>query len=900
MLHLIQSNKMAKLADELVICLQQFTGGPLSLFEGQNVLVQSPGMAQWLKLLIAEKSGIAANIHFPLPSSYIWELYRQHFDDLPEQSAFTKPNMTWKLMQILPQHLELESFASLKHYLNDGDPLKCYQLCHKIADVFDQYLVYRPEWIQVWEQGEDQLSEVDVTLQPWQPILWRALVEYSKAIQESPYHRANLHQGLMEKLQQSTEKATRPLFIFGISALPQQQLEVFTALAETTEVFIFWCNPSQHYWGDVVDAKVLGQARLKGEEIADYMEIGNPLLSSWGKLGRDYQDMLLNLDIEQHESFEETEPQNLLQHIQSEVLNLAYRGSMSGLEPSELLGNGVAFPKLTIGADDKSVVIHACHSKVRELEVLHDYLLHQFSREPTLSPADIIVMMPDVASYGPFIEGVFGSATKDNHIPFAISDRLASEESPLLLSFLQLMNLHHSRMTLSDVLALLEVPSLRQKFDISESEFELLKHWLMDAGVRWGWDQQDKSRWDLPADSQNTWMFGLDRLLAGYAIKTEDLLHAGESTVAPYLDIEGQHAVALGKFGQFSELLLDALSFCLRSESLQEKTDKALSLLDALYEVEDKEQVYANQLRQAIEQISSHANQYPEAINQDIFVAELQQSLSDKGVGQRFLAGSVNFCTLMPMRSIPFKLVCLLGMSDGDYPRQTAPIGFDLMRHAKGRKGDRSRRHDDRYLFLEALLSAEEKLFISYNGFSVKDNSELSPSILVSELVEYCQHCFALEGDENLDFRETQSKLNEHLHTMHYLQPFSAGYFKQSEFTQTSFNPQWCDVASLQSQPITQIPFFDQGSQNAPLGSEEHADNVQLELRDLISFFENPVKALFRARWQTSMDIRHEQLIDEEPFALDPLNRYQLNQRMVEQNGELALERLRCPKGHCP
>ena len=892
MLHLIQSNKMTRLADQLVRCIQQASGDPASLFNGHNILVQSPGMAQWLKLLIAEKLGIAANIHFPLPSSFIWEMYRQHFDDLPQESSFTKSNMTWKLMEILPHHLHLEAFEDLRVYLGDENELKRFQLCCKIADVFDQYLVYRPEWILAWEEGQDHLDDVDVSLQPWQPILWRELIKYSAGLNESSYHRANLHHGLLHALLAGRNASEQPVYIFGISALPQQQLEILSALSQSTEVYIFWCNPSHHFWGDLVDAKTLGKAQVEDALAADYLDVGNPLLSSWGKLGRDYQDMLLNHDIDPIDDFVEKAPQTLLETLQYEVLQLTHRGSGQGLDAKELLSNGTEYPKIPVQVNDHSLTIHSCHSKVRELETLHNYLLHQFNQDHTLTPADVIVMMPDVASYGPYIEGVFGAMPDALKIPFAISDRLASEESSILGSYMQLMNLHQSRMSLSEVLAILEVPSLRNKFDIDEGEFELLAFWLTDAGVRWGWDQQDKSKWGLPEERQNTWLFGLNRLLAGYASSWEGVLRVADGVIAPYPEIEGQQAVALGKFGEFSAVLIQALAFCQQQHTLAEKVEGAMQLFESLYEVEEQEQVYANQLRQAIEQIQSHSSQFTAKICQDTFVAQLQQNLQNKGVGQRFLAGSVNFCTLMPMRSIPFKIVCLLGMNDGDYPRQTVPTGFDLMRQSRPRKGDRSRRHDDRYLFLEAILSAQRTLFISYQGFSQKDNSERSPSILVSELIDYCQQCFCLQGDEGADFYVTQENLYRHLLTFHGLQPFNDQYFNAHFPDELSFNPLWHEVAQHHSSVSKPHQFFDGALSELDIYDRDTNGRMRLELDNFISFFDNPIKALFRSRWQTSMDIYHDALFDEEPFALDGLSRYQLNKRMVEGDGAIELQRL--------
>lgn len=882
MLHLVQSNRMENLAEQLVGWLNRGLSMKTSIMQADVVLVQSPGMAQWLKLVIAQRLGIAANIDFPLPSSYIWQQYKQHIPALPEQSAYTKDNMTWKLMHLLPQLLDNEAFLVIGNYLADDNPLKRYQLCHKIADVFDQYLVYRPDWILAWEEGQNTLPDADVAEQPWQPILWRALKEYTQALGESAYHRANLHQSLLNTLQE-TQTDQSPLYVFGISAIPQQQLEVLSALAQSRDVIIFWLNPSYHYWADITDQKVRDKKRLahSGEQ-ADYLDVGNPLLSSWGKLGRDYQDVLIALDPIQHDEFETDFSPSILHTIQQEVLELTFRGANEELSPDELLGNGVAFPKIAIQPADRSLQVHVCHSKVRELEILRDNLLRLFNQDPSLSPGDIIVMMPDVASYAPLIEGVFGNAEKSHFIPYSISDRSAAEESGIVPTFLQLMRLHHSRVGLTDVLSIFTVPAVLEKFDVSENEAERVKHWLVESGVRWGWDGKDKSRWDLPDEGQNTWFFGLSRLISGYAQSSESMLSTGKDVIAPYAHIEGQEALALGKFYVFSRQLFRALAFCQQDSEIEVKVAGALGFVNGLYAESEDSLQDITLVRQAIESIAIHQSQFTEKITQDVFVAELEQKLNEKGVGQRFLAGYVNFCTLMPMRSIPFKHVCILGLNDGEYPRQTVPIGFDLMRSSPARKGDRSRRTDDRYLFLEAILSARSSLHLSYLGFSQKDNSPRSPSVLVNELLEYCGQVFCLHSEQQLTPDETQKKLLNQLVTDYPLQPFSERHYSAEHGHMVSFETQWFEVARQQRQEAEQALF----SASALPKYTSHEPVNTIEIDDFITFFMNPAKAFFRSRWNASMLVRLSEFNDEEPFELDGLSRYKISQMLIENQQE--------------
>lgn len=888
MLHLIQSNKMEVLQADLVHRLSQNVSQQsdlASLLTPETIIVQSPGMAQWLKIAIAHNLGVAANIQFPLPSSFIWQQYKSFFNDLPETSAFTKPNMVWKLMHILQRFLDMPEFSEINLYLNGDRGLKYYQLCQKIADVFDQYQVYRPEWINNWETGANSIDDRDITSHPWQPVLWRALVEISKKLNESVYHRANLHEQLIQRIGQGKPKGLqKPLYVFGISTLPQQQLDVFEALAQHRDVFLFWCNPSQHFWADIVDQNTLSRQKLQDKNVdsdrSALFDIGNPLLASWGKPGRDYLEMLLASSAESQDLFIDQQPDSILAWLQHEIYDLTMRNTVPPISANELLSNGDLHPKIEIAERDTSLQFHSCHSKVRELEVLHDHLLEQFTINPDLKPADIVVMMPDVAAYAPFIDGVFGSAEAELFIPYGISDRNAAQESHVLESFISLLNLHQSRINLSELLAFLEIPAIQKRFELSANEYEDIRDWLIEVGFRWGLSGTDKARWTVPEESQNTLIFALQRLLSGYAMKGEMLEVQGDPNqafIAPFENIEGQRAIALGKLYDFALLMQDILSFCLSDDTLQNKVEKSLGYIDRVYIVDENEQVYLNQLRQALESIQVHTQQFNSDVCQDVFVAELQQRLQDKGVGQRFLAGKVNFCTLMPMRSIPFKLVCLLGMNDQDYPRQTVPIGFDLMREAQSRRGDRSRRMDDRYLFLEAILSARQQLYVSYLGNSSRDNSERNPSILVTELLDYCKQVFCVENTLHLPVAETEDKLQNHLLQLHGLQPFSKQYFDESSRIR-SFQQIWLNVLnSHMSEPLNST-FFSQ-----PLNAQSEEHPTLIEVDDLLAFYQNPAKFFFRQRWRLSLSVYFNELADEEPFEIDQLMRYQLNEVLLDQ-----------------
>ncbi len=833
-------------------------------FSREQILVQSPGMAQWLKLELAERLGIAANIEFPLPASFLWRIFTQVLSSVPERSAFNKEAMTWLLVRLLPDYLPHTEFLPLQQYLRgDDDGYKLYQLSAKVADIFDQYLVYRPDWIAAWEAG-DSLPDITES-QPWQPVLWQAVVAEVAKLGQPHWHRGNMFNDFLSALRSGafdTSQLPERVYVFGISALPGNFIEALQALGKQIDVHLMVNNPCRYFWGDIVDPKYLARLHQRwlakpGMTEQNYYSHGNPLLSSMGKLGRDYLYQLQELGaqtlgIEEVELFESPltdTRQGLLQHIQHDILHLDDPAANKLLSDTE---------KRHIDSRDNSLMLHSAHSHLREVEVLYDQLLAMLDEDHTLTPRDIIVMVPDVATYAPYIEAVFGNAPAGRYIGYSISDRTAQQESPLLMSFFALLSLPQSRLTVSDVLAILEVPAVLRRFQLDEAGFERLRRWIDQTNIRWGLDSRQRSGMELPAFEQNSWQFGLKRMLAGYAMGGSDELWQG---IDPYAEIEGIEARDLGQLAEFIELL----EFCLNSlsepRSIEEWLQIINHLLSSAYAPDAADEIILNQIREALENLSNtlQENRFTAPLSAQVFNDWLQEHLGSQRSSQRFLAGAVNFCTLMPMRAIPFRVVCLLGMNDSVYPRSIAPVGFDLMvKHT--RRGDRSRRDDDRYLFLEALLSAQERLYISYLGRSAQDNSPRVPSVLVSELLEYCQQ----------NYIDEQGGLAVTEFTGHPLQPFNPAYFGQNPEL-FSYADEWLPAAGGNGEQPDQFL-------TRPLDTEALP---KLELKDLLAFARNPVKHFFQRRLQVYFLDHSIVNQDEEPFQLDGLEGYQLKQRLL-------------------
>nr|WP_113865568.1 exodeoxyribonuclease V subunit gamma [Brenneria salicis]NMN92557.1 DNA helicase/exodeoxyribonuclease V gamma subunit [Brenneria salicis ATCC 15712 = DSM 30166]RBP64575.1 DNA helicase/exodeoxyribonuclease V gamma subunit [Brenneria salicis ATCC 15712 = DSM 30166]RLM31351.1 exodeoxyribonuclease V subunit gamma [Brenneria salicis ATCC 15712 = DSM 30166] len=862
-------------------------------FQQEVILVQSPGMAQWLQIELAGHFGIAANIHFPLPGVFLWDMCRHIFPDIPKESAFSKEMMTWKLMHLLPEQLEQPDFALLRHYLqDDDDQRKLHQLAGRIADLFDQYLIYRPQWIAQWQAGR-QVDGLGGN-QLWQAALWRALVDYTRELQQPEWHHAMLYQRFIQTLEKA--KTCPPglpprIFICGISALPPVHLQALHGLARHIDVHLLFTNPCRHYWSDIQDYKFLSRlknrhrrlhrwdsaqpeshrALFRDPQQADGLfnaegeqRLNNPLLSSWGKLGRDHLYLLAELDaLQEVDAFVDLDADSLLRTLQRDILELEDHAvvavSKASLETS--------VKKRPLDRRDRSVDIHACHSPQREVEVLHDQILSMMADDPQLTPRDIIVMMADIDGYTPFIQAVFGNAPPERHLPYAISDQRARYAHPALQAVINLLDLPNSRFTAEQVLALLEVPALAARFGIQEEGLRRLRLWVVESGIRWGLDDDNVRELRLPATGQHTWRFGLTRMLLGYAMDSQ----AGEwQGVLPYDESSGLVAELAG---QLAELLMQLHGWRQRLSQPRELTQwlpVCRQLLETFFEADSDTEAALALIEKQWQHVlgMGTASQYPQAVPISILRDELSRRLDQERLSQRFLAGAINFCTLMPMRSIPFKVVCLLGMNDGVYPRTLPPLGFDLMGKSI-RQGDRSRRDDDRYLFLEAMLSAQNKLYISYIGRSIQDNTRRYPSVLVSELTEYIAQSHYLPDDAALDIDSSAERVIRHLCHEHSRMPFDAKNFLAEPVPQ-SFAGEWLAAANRQGRAA---PDFDR-----ELPQERYTD---INLDDLKRFYRHPVRAFFQHRLGVRFMLQNDELLDEEPFTLDNLSRYQLNTELL-------------------
>ncbi len=835
-LYLHASNRLELLAAGLDTVLSVPLRDPLA---AETVVVQSAGMGRWLTLRLAEAQGICANVRFVFPQRFVAGLMDAALPERADARFYARENLTWRIMHLLPDLVDRAEFADLQRYLARPRPeLRLFQLAEKIASSFDQYLAFRPRMILAWENGEDT---------HWQAALWREIVRTAAGL-----HPPALAREFSKSLGNQRRALPPRVSLFGISTLPAFYLEFFQDLARAIDVHLFVMRPTPQWWGDIRSEREASRARRKASPTAQLemrFERGNSLLASSGKLGRQFLETVTDLELaDEIETFESPPRDNVLTQIQRDIFDLE---------------DPLADTPRPAAPNDQSLQFHSCYGPMREMEVLHDQLLALFEQNPTRKPHDIVVMAPDIGIYAPYIEAIFATAPERLRIPFTIADRGARAENGVIDTFMRILESAGSRFTASSVISLLESSALQRRFELVEADLNLIRGWIEQTGIRWGIDAAQRTALGLPAFAENSWRAGLDRLLLGYAAPARgERLFEG---ILAYDQIEGSSAETLGHFVEFCETLF-ATAAALEMPRPLFAWEKMLRRVTGQFFRDDERELELPQLRRMLDSLGETAglSGFDDAVSLDVLLAHLDQALASNESSSGFLAGRVTFCALKPMRTVPFRVVCLVGMNDTAYPRHTRAPGFDLIAQHP-RPGDRSTRDDDRYLFLEALLAAREVFYVSYVGRSIRDNKPLPPSVLVSELLEYT-------GMKPLE---------------HPLQPFSPRYFAGSDGF-FSYSEENCRASGTAVEERRAPAPFMTAEIDEPTDDSRVLDQAQL-----CAFFGNPAKALIRDRLGLSLPRLDSLLEETEPLEPGGLAKYLLEQAFLDHalSGE-ELERL--------
>jgi exodeoxyribonuclease V gamma subunit len=789
------------------------------------IAIQSRGMKQWISIELAKKIGICANVKYFFP--------REILDKFSLKPNCDVSLLFWKILDSLPKLIKDKNFSSIKNYLTDDtDDIRLYQLTCNMASLFDDYRIYRPDILLKW-QNDVEIFRDKKRVWAWQSVLFRKLVE----------------NGLENYSVQVSQEKDMPkrISVFGVSSYPPLFLNFFKNLSQFIDINLFLLVPSKEFFG------------YSTTHFEEDIDSGNPLVASLGKSGRDLQILIEDFEYYEplpdlwHDPLSETE--TMLSYIQSDILNLYERKHGKDREPLD-----ISF------SNDNSISIHSCHTPMREVQVFKDQLLNLFEKNSDLRPDDVIVMMPDIESYAPLIETVFSSEHK---FPYSISDRKQKSESKTVKAFLKIMNIMTSRFELHSVLDLLSMDPVAGKFLIDQTELGSIEKYAENAGIRWGIDSDHKKNNGLPEFNENTFKFGLQRLMLGYAMpNSSDTLFCNvlQASVP-----QGSEAEIIGKLALFLNTLFRGVKlFDLREKNISYFCKSFKQILNSMIaKTTDNEKEFLFIL-DSIQQIENESEKvlFNNKLSFAVALKILEEKLSKSVSAGSFMTGGITFCNLMPMRSIPFKVVGLMGMSEQDFPRKSSSRSFDLIEKYP-RTGDKNVRSEDRYLFLEALISARENFIITYTGADIRDNSPMPCSAIVIQLIDVIMESFKIESEQDLI-------------CYHPLHPFNTKYFNKKESKKYfSFSPYAFKISkSLANRSDKKELFIHKTISQSDFLKED------ISLIDLCYFFKHPLSYMMKNELGIVLQESEQIFQDREPVVLDFLDNYQIGSNILTKSVE--------------
>lgn len=887
MLRINVSNRFEHLLEAL---LDEMATPPQSPFVREEIIVPSAAVRRRVELAAADRFGICSNVRFSYLAQWLW-LQIGHVVQVSETSPFTTPVLTWRVLGIFSENAFVAGHPPLARYLGQADEVMRYELAARTAALLEQYLTYRPDWLAAWLAGKPaEIKDLSAERQEderWQGALWRRVARDLGAGSRHPS--VVFFDAMKEMGPAAPARAGLPAtaHVFCLPATPPLYLEILQRLAQWIDIKLYVPNPCREYWLEIVDPRRLSY--LAAKDRADYHEVGNRLLASWGKQTQAHIDLLLQGDsaaVLDDAAFAPSDGKTLLARIQNAILDMT--------DPEH--------GSVPLAADDRSVEVHVCHSLTRELEVLQDQLLTLFAGPNPPRPSDILVATPDLETAAPLIDAVFGNAPKACQIPYTITGRPASVLNSPAQALLAVLAVATSRFQASAVFELLQQPIIARRFGIGNAELETIHAWIRDSGIRWGVDAQHRRELGLPAVDRHSFSDGLDRLFLGYALPVSAAVPLNRRL--PAGNPEGSEALALGSFREFVRQLER-----LHDDLAQPKPPGGWrqTLLDVLDnftapagdEIDDERETTA-----AIHEL--HANMTQGGMSQPLAVDVVRTALKgllDDPTRGGVPSGGVTFAAMTSLRHLPYRFVCVLGLGDGAYPSTARPAEFDLMVR-EPRRGDRQRRVDERNVFLDLILAARERLYLSYTGRSVRDNSPIPPSVLVAELLDYA----AAATDQAPFSPQSLQAARQRLTVLHPLQPFSITYFEpNADPRRRSFNDEYCEslkqrlvmrAAPPAPAPVAVVALTGETKAGDETGDEDKAWEPQeqffqlplakagpefreVTLDNLARFFRNPCRYLLKMRLGIELPEGDEELQDDEPFVPDVPARRTLSERML-------------------
>ena len=854
-IRLVVSNQLETLAAQLATALGEAPAPPLV---AERIVVPQPLLGRWLRLQLATELGVAAHLRIELPAEFAWSMMRDAVPTLPAAQPFAPRVLRWRLFSVLA---DWQGEDALQRYLADGEPRKRFELADRLAAFYDRCLLYRDDWIRAWEAGETP---------HWQARLWQAV----RRAAPGPGHwidaidayraAADADPQLALPLPAAGADAggvasSRPqVAFFGVAALSPSYLQLLRAAAQWWDICLYLLSPCREYWADVAGRR---ERRADADEAVD----GNELLAAWGRPAREMQHLLAEelgtgAPVEMYAA---PTGQTRLAAVQRDILDLRSAGEAAVAE--------------ALDEADDSLQIHACHSPMREAEVLHDRLLGLFEAHPKIQPADVLVLTPSLDTYAPAIEAVFGAAGR---IPFHIG-RQRRRDSAAVQALLQLLALPGSRYGIRSVLAPLLCSAVQRRFGLADADLPLLRTALAGAGVRWGIDAAHVSAQGLPPASGHTWRHGLRRLLLGYALAAdppdaaEPPLFAG---VAPCeLSPWGEQADlgAYERLGALAEYCEQAFALAAWDEARTAAhwLEALRGLVARFFDAEGDAEVDA--VSRLIEDFAAETEAAEAAIPFAVMRDALASRAGEVTRAVPRLAEGATVARLGFGSVLPAQVVCVVGMNDRAFPRHMASASFDLIA-AEPRRGDRDRRDEDRYAFLDAFLAARRCFLATYVGRDLRDNAVLPPSVVVAELAEYLQARFPNRPPQPCQ---------------HPLQAFSPRYFApDGSGPLFTYSPAMAAAATALAKPAgSGVPDRFGGEVPVAPAHRPRDGEESVSLLELIRFASDAVGYFMSRRLGLALPRATEEAAEDEPLEVRGLDAWTLKRDLF------ALQRAKLP-----
>ena len=830
-----------------------------------TLLIPQPAMRRWLQKTLAESHGIAANLRFLAPGEFVREALDANVPGAGDKVVGDAAILRWRLWSVLvdPQAMAEPVFAPLQRVLGDDDrQLAAWTLAGELADAFEKYQAWRRDWLRRWDQGSDR--------DDWQAELWRRATR-------NLGHRARRLDAYLSRFGGTGPAAPAGLparvFAFATQNVSPDVLRVLASSALAGELHFFFLSPVQGWWGDLLTARErLRVDALDAGASSVFIDDENPLLRANGAAGRDFVRTLFSDEVVQPTGeialYAPPDPltrSGLLHRMQRDLL--ARRPPAANKLPDPL-------PAFDRNGTDHSLQVHSCHTRLREVQVLHEQLRQLLEADPDLQARDIAVLTPDIDAYAPQVHAVFGGRSQPlQQIPYALGDGSAIATQPVAEAFMRVLGLPQARFSASEVVELLAVPAIAQALQLETSDFDLLDHWLREAGARWGIDAAHRMSLGAPPEAAYSWSWAIDRLLLGHA--------SGDARnvlgVAPWPDLEGSSIGILDSLLQGLYKLAGlqrALAGPHPPKRWQQLLGQAIDALFAQRPLEPGDRQALDALRAQVASFGEQAqlagvdDAVPLALVQSWFAAALAAS----DTRQPFLTGGVTFGRMVPMRLVPFKVICLLGMNDGEFPRRDPAGSLDRLAaelgSARRQVGDRSRRDDDRGLFLQLFAAAGRCFYLSYLGQDPRSGDSLPPSVVVAELLDVAARYFA-------DPIQARRKMV----IAHPLQPFAAEAFGRGDCRRISYHGGWRPAVATGAAARSPMPRFSTALPARP----RDAARLRLTRASLFRGLSHPPREYLSERIGLRLPERSDRLPDAEPYdGSDALHKFSLVQRMFD------------------